>query len=98
MLQGPVEPLRAWRALDSMSLWFEHLATDPTGARAGVLHTRRGMAHTPLFMPVGTHATVSALAVEEVATSGASIILGNTYHLMLRPGIDVFKRFGSIHN
>lgn len=80
-----------------MSVAFTLVAEDPTGARAGILKTRRGDAYTPLFMPVGTHATVSALSTEEAASTGAVILLANTYHLMLRPGIEVFKEFGSIH-
>jgi queuine tRNA-ribosyltransferase len=76
---------------------YELVARDPTGARAGVLHTRRGPVPTPTFMPVGTHATIGNLSAEEVATTGAKIILGNTYHLMLRPGADVFRQFGGIH-
>ncbi|HEX7943112.1 MAG TPA: tRNA-guanine transglycosylase, partial [Phenylobacterium sp.] len=54
-------------------------------ARTGVLQTARGEIRTPAFMPVGTAATVKALTVEQVTATGADIILGNTYHLMLRP-------------
>jgi len=80
-----------------MAVRFELVTTDPTGARAGVLHTRRGSIPTPVFMPVGTHASFRHLGMEEVKATGAKIILSNTYHLMLKPGIEVFKRFGGIH-
>ncbi|MDU0987346.1 tRNA-guanine transglycosylase, partial [Negativicoccus succinicivorans] len=57
-----------------------------TGARAGRIHTPHGSFDTPMFMPVGTQATVKTLSPEEVAETGAGIILNNTYHLFLRPG------------
>ncbi len=79
-------------------LGFSLLATDPTGARAGVLHTRRGDIPTPVFMPVGTHATIGNLSGDDVGTTEAKIVLGNTYHLMLRPGVEVFRKFGGIHD
>lgn len=66
-------------------------------ARAGILHTRRGATPTPTFMPVATHAHVRGLTMDEVAASGASICLANTYHLLLRPGPQVFERAGDIH-
>ncbi|NLM16518.1 MAG: tRNA guanosine(34) transglycosylase Tgt [Candidatus Riflebacteria bacterium] len=65
--------------------------------RAGILETRRGKIHTPIFMPVGTQGTVKTLTQEELKTSGAEIILGNTYHLMLRPGTEVLEHFGGLH-
>ncbi|WP_284667651.1 tRNA guanosine(34) transglycosylase Tgt [Myxococcus sp. SDU36] len=80
-----------------MAVRFELLTTDPTGARAGLLHTRRGSFKTPMFMPVATHAGFRHLSMEEVKEAGASILLANTYHLMLRPGAEVFQRFGGIH-
>ncbi|MEW6434658.1 MAG: tRNA guanosine(34) transglycosylase Tgt [Myxococcota bacterium] len=76
---------------------YELLATAPSGARAGLLHTRRGVTPTPTFMPVATHAHVRGLSMDEVAASGASICLANTYHLLLRPGPEVFDRVGGIH-
>ena len=76
---------------------FELAGTDPSGARAGVLHTRRGPAETPLFMPVGTHAAVRCVDLEDVKGVGARVLLANTYHLMLRPGCEVFERVGGIH-
>ena len=61
-------------------------------ARAGVLHTRRGDVPTPVFMPVATHAAFRHVSVDEAGEAGARILLGNTYHLMLRPGREVFER------
>ena len=66
-------------------------------ARRGVLKTRRGEVDTPAFMPVGTQATVKSLLPEEVAGLGAQIILGNTYHLLLRPGLKVVEAHGGLH-
>lgn len=66
-------------------------------ARAGRLVTRRGVVDTPAFMPVGTAASVKSLLPDEVAGLGARIILGNTYHLMLRPGDETIKRLGGLH-
>ncbi|PZR10800.1 MAG: tRNA guanosine(34) transglycosylase Tgt [Archangium gephyra] len=76
---------------------YELLATAPSGARAAILHTRRGQTLLPTFMPVATHAHVRGLTMDEVAASGATICLSNTYHLLLRPGPEVFKRFGDVH-
>ncbi|WP_395670690.1 tRNA guanosine(34) transglycosylase Tgt [Phenylobacterium sp.] len=75
---------------------FEVKATDGK-ARTGVLTTPRGEIRTPAFMPVGTAGTVKALTVEQVAASGADILLGNTYHLMLRPTAERVKRLGGLH-
>ncbi len=75
---------------------FEILATDGL-ARAGVVRTRRGRVSTPAFMPVGTAATVKAMKPDEVAATGAQILLCNTYHLMLRPGPDIVREFGGLH-
>lgn len=66
-------------------------------ARTGVLKTPRGDIRTPAFMPVGTAATVKALTVDQVAATGADIILGNTYHLMLRPTAERIRRLGGLH-
>jgi queuine tRNA-ribosyltransferase len=66
-------------------------------ARRGTLRLRRGTVRTPGFMPVGTYGTVKSVTPEEVATSGADIILGNTFHLMLRPGTAVIRRHGGLH-
>jgi queuine tRNA-ribosyltransferase len=67
-------------------------------ARRGVLTTTRGVVQTPAFMPVGTRATVTGLTVEDLLTVDAPILLANTYHLLLRPGIELFRRTGGIHN
>jgi queuine tRNA-ribosyltransferase len=71
-------------------------ATDGV-ARTGVLHTLRGDIRTPAFMPVGTAATVKAMLPQSVRETGADILLGNTYHLMLRPGADRVARLGGLH-
>ncbi len=68
-----------------------------TRARAGLLHTRHGIIETPVFMPVGTLATVKSLSPEELLKAGAQIILGNTYHLYLRPGCEVINLFSGLH-
>ena len=75
---------------------FEIAATDGK-ARTGVLKTPRGDIRTPAFMPVGTAGTVKALTVDQVAQTGADILLGNTYHLMLRPTAERVKRLGGLH-
>ena len=75
---------------------FEISATEGA-ARTGVLKTPRGDIRTPAFMPVGTAATVKALTVDQVAQTGADIILGNTYHLMLRPTAERIARLGGLH-
>ncbi|MEL6830073.1 MAG: tRNA guanosine(34) transglycosylase Tgt [Pseudomonadota bacterium] len=67
-------------------------------ARRGVLQTPRGDIQTPAFMPVGTVGTVKALYMDQVRDTGADIILGNTYHLMLRPGAERVKRLGGLHD
>lgn len=66
-------------------------------ARTGVLETPRGKIRTPAFMPVGTQATVKAMFTEDVAAAGADILLGNTYHLMLRPGAERIAKLGGLH-
>jgi queuine tRNA-ribosyltransferase len=70
---------------------------ETTSARAGVLTTAHGNIQTPIFMPVGTQATVKAVSPEELMEVGAQIILGNTYHLYLRPGCEVVECFGGLH-
>lgn len=67
-------------------------------ARRGRLTLARGVVETPAFMPVGTSATVKALSPEEVAATGAQIILGNTFHLMLQPGTEVISAHGTLHD
>ena len=68
-----------------------------TGARLGILHTPHGSFETPMFMPVGTLATVKTLSPEELKTMGAGVILSNTYHLWLRPGHDIVAEAGGLH-
>ncbi len=77
-------------------LTFTINATDGT-ARTGVIKMPRGEIRTPAFMPVGTAATVKAMKPQDVRASGADIILGNTYHLMLRPGAERIARLGGLH-
>ncbi len=72
--------------------------SEDTRARAGLIKTAHGNIETPIFMPVGTLASVKALSVEEVKDCGAQIILGNTYHLYLRPGCEVIDLFGGVHD
>lgn len=77
---------------------FQLLATDPSSkARAGLLTTRRGVIETPVFMPVGTQATVKAVSPRELHELKAQIILGNTYHLHVRPGEKLIRDLGGLH-
>ena len=76
---------------------FEHLAGDGA-ARRGRLTTARGRVETPAFMPVGTYGTVKGMTPEELRGIGAELILGNTFHLMLRPGTDVIGAHGDLHD
>ena len=80
-----------------MSFSFEVLHTDPTGARRGKLTTPHGVIETPVFMPVGTAATVKALTQDALEELGAGIILANTYHLYLRPGHELIRKLGGLH-
>src|ERR1043166_2592903 len=75
---------------------FEVTATDGA-ARAGILRTAHGDVPTPVFMPVGTKATVKSLHPDEVRAAGARILLGNTYHLHFRPGEDLIAELGGLH-
>src|ERR1700722_2481442 len=79
-----------------MAIRFDLLHTDGA-ARHGLLHTPHGPVETPVFMPVGTQAAVKGLTPEQVASTGARIILGNTYHLALRPGDDLIAEMGGLH-
>ena len=67
-------------------------------ARVGKIYTHRGLIDTPAFMPVGTQGTVKSVFMEDVISTGAQIILSNTYHLMIRPGVERIKRVGGLHN
>src|SRR5437879_6854664 len=80
-----------------MNFSFEVAKTDPTGARRGRLTTPHGSVETPFFMPVGTQASVKALTQEALEELGAEIILANTYHLYLRPGHELVRRLGGLH-
>src|SRR3989338_3531650 len=75
---------------------FDVEKTD-TLARAGVVQTAHGTIETPFFMPVGTHATVKTLSSEDLLECGAQIVLSNTYHLFIRPGMEVIKAAGGLH-
>jgi len=75
---------------------FELLATDGD-ARRGRLHTAHGVLDTPVFMPVGTQASVKSLTPHDLEAAGARIVLGNTYHLFLRPGHEVVRELGGLH-
>lgn len=86
--------MRQTRAMTTFP--FEIQARDGA-ARTGVLKTSRGDIRTPAFMPVGTAGTVKAMYMDQVEQAGADIILGNTYHLMLRPGAERVKRLGGLH-
>ena len=77
---------------------FEVVARDPhSGLRVGVLHTAHGSVPTPTFMPVGTLGSVKALTPVDVRATGASIVLSNTYHLALQPGVETVERLGGLH-
>lgn len=80
-------------------MWsFDILSRDPhSRARAGVIQTAHGAIETPVFMPVGTQATVKTMTTDDLKATGAQIILGNTYHLYLRPGAEVIAEFGGLH-
>jgi len=79
-----------------MGLTFEVRATDGA-ARLGRLTLPHGTVDTPAFMPVGTYGTVKGVTPRSLEEMGAQIILGNTFHLWMRPGLDVMKQFGGLH-
>ncbi|MDO9196085.1 tRNA guanosine(34) transglycosylase Tgt [Rhodoferax sp.] len=79
-------------------LQFDLLTTDPTShARRGRLTLNHGVVETPIFMPVGTYGTVKGVTPRSLEDMGAQIILGNTFHLWMRPGLDVMAQFGGLH-
>ncbi|MDQ6960410.1 MAG: tRNA guanosine(34) transglycosylase Tgt, partial [Mariprofundaceae bacterium] len=80
------------------ALRFERLHRAASGfARTGRMHLPHGIVETPVFMPVGTQATVKAMTPRDLDEIGAQIILGNTYHLMLRPGAPLIEQMGGLH-
>lgn len=79
------------------ALEFQLLKTDPSGARLGQLRLTHGVVDTPIFMPVGTQGTVKGLTIDQIESTGAQIILGNTYHLALRPGSARVQKLGGLH-
>ncbi len=82
-----------------MGFSFELIAQCPqTGARVGVWHTPHGPVETPRFMPVGTLATVKGLTPAQIASTGAQMILANTYHLHLQPGESIIEKAGGLHD
>lgn len=84
--------------MSKFPVWYEHIHTcKQTGARLGRVHTPHGTFDTPAFMPVGTQASVKGLSPEEVAGTGAGIMLSNTYHLWLRPGSEIIAKAGGLH-
>jgi queuine tRNA-ribosyltransferase len=79
-------------------LTFDLLKTDPhSQARRGRLTLNHGVVQTPIFMPVGTYGTVKGVMPQSLHAMGAQIILGNTFHLWMRPGEDVMRQFGGLH-
>ncbi len=80
-----------------MAYSFELIKTDPAGARRGRLTLTNGTVETPVFMPVGTQASVKAMTPEELTEMGFEMILSNMYHLYLRPGIDIIEELGGLH-
>ena len=66
-------------------------------ARLGIINTQHGKIHTPAFMPVGTQATIKGAFVNDIIKTGTEIVLSNTYHLMLRPGVERIKEAGGLH-
>ena len=79
-------------------LQFDLLKTDPgSHARRGRLTLNHGPVETPIFMPVGTYGTVKGVMPQSLHDMGAQIILGNTFHLWMRPGLDVMRSFGGLH-
>ena len=81
----------------SKSIFTQHQRSSQCDARRGEVATKHGIVQTPVFMPVGTQASVKAVTVENLVDIGAQIILGNTYHLFIRPGHALIERFGGLH-
>src|SRR5699024_7488395 len=86
------------KGMKRMAITYELIKTcKQTGARLGKVHTPHGYFDTPMFMPVGTLATVKTMSPDELIEMNAQIILSNTYHLWLRPGEDIVKEAGGLH-
>ena len=83
--------------MNSKKNFFELIKTD-SGGRLGKIHTQRGIIDTPTFMPVGTAGTIKGIFTDDIIKTGTQIILGNTYHLFLRPGIKILEKFDGLHN
>ena len=83
--------------MNSKKIFFE-LINSKSKYRLGKIHTPRGDIDTPAFMPVGTQGTIKSIFPDDVLKTNTQIILGNTYHLFLRPGVDILNKFGGIHN
>ena len=83
--------------MSELQFSFE-LITQDEKARIGKISTPRGTIDTPVFMPVGTLGTVKGIFTEDLLSAGTQIILGNTYHLMIRPGTEILNQFGGLHN
>ena len=83
--------------MSSKEFSFE-LITQDDDARLGKIKTPRGSIETPAFMPVGTQGTIKGIFIDDILKTKSEIILGNTYHLLLRPGIDNLIKFGGLHN
>ena len=84
--------------MEEKKFWFETVKQDPrTGARAGIFHTPHGDIETPVYMPVGTQATVKGVYPRDLKEAGAQIVLANTYHLYMRPGDEIVKATGGLH-
>ena len=77
--------------------YFE-LITQDGKARMGKITTHRGIIDTPTFMPVGTQGTIKGVFTDDILKTDTQIILGNTYHLLLRPGVEILNKFNGIHN
>ena len=83
--------------MNSKNFFFE-LIKENNQARLGKIHTHRGYIDTPAFMPVGTQGTIKSIFVDDILKTESQIILGNTYHLLLKPGTAILKKFGGLHN
>ena len=83
--------------MNSKNFFFELIKKEKE-ARLGKIHTPKGSIKTQDFMPVGTQGTIKSIFVDDILKTGTEIILGNTYHLYLRPGIKIIKKFGGLHN